>query len=237
MNFDFASLKEDANYCESMGRGIWLMDNHRWAFYVWESIRNSYSPQTRFEVIHADYHWDNIDDFRDNENCSHMLSKASLKELLECTYRNEHPITYDSFIAPAVRRGFIRAIHWFCKQTDSDKGFEADFLKKFDCHQYFYESSYDLQEARYEKPIIYDLCLDLFNREDGMCDSGDIWPSGEIIDFLKHSEHLIRQAEVVTISLSFGCSGTENDTKQLASLVLPHIWQYRVDYPDLAQTE
>ncbi len=49
----------------------------------------------------------------------------------------------------------------------------------------------------------------------------------QIMYFLNAMKEKIIAAEVVTVSLSFGYSGTEADTRQLTKLVLPVLEEWR----------
>lgn len=226
-HFNYDDLREDPSYFENLGQNIWLMDDHRWAFYLWEKIREEHAPDTRFNLVHADYHWDHNDDIEEDEEVARGFLTASVEQLREWTAREGRPIIYDSFIAPAVRRRLLTSIHWYCKQMDEDNGFEESFLQQFDCVQYFYWSSDALQSANIQDPLIFDLCLDLFNRDDNNMWSGDLWSDQDIDLFLRDCQDLIHRAAVVTVSLSFGYSGSEADTRRLASIIVPRLLLYR----------
>lgn len=75
-------------------------------------------------------------------------------------------------------------------------------------------------------PILFDICLDLFNKSD-QWEEGDLWEDHEIVEFLEKTSPYIEGADIVTVSFSFGYSGTTDDTKQLAALVLPKMFGYR----------
>ena len=48
-----------------------------------------------------------------------------------------------------------------------------------------------------------------------------------MLEFLDTVKHHIQGAELVTVSLSFSCSGTADDTRHLAELVVPRIVEWR----------
>ena len=50
---EFEKLVEDENFLQPLGRGVWLMDDHRWALKVWETERT----HGQYTLVHADYHW------------------------------------------------------------------------------------------------------------------------------------------------------------------------------------
>ncbi len=134
-------------------------------------------------------------------------------------------ITYDSFIAPAVRRGLFSEVHFYCLQAESEP-LQVELCEEFDAPQTMHPDAASLASVVTASPLIFDLCLDLFNRSDN-CDEGDLWSDDEVLMFLETVKHHIKAAELVTISLSFGCSGTAEDTRHLAELVVPRIVGWR----------
>ena len=56
---------------------------------------------------------------------------------------------------------------------------------------------------------------------------GDLWTDADVLKFLEAARSHILAAAVVTISLSFGYSGAEEDTRHLAQLVVPRILELR----------
>lgn len=226
MDIDFEALKPDRNFLVALEEDIWLMDDHRWAFLAWEKHRSTLDKTLRFDLVHADYHWDAIDDIEDDPLIESALQTASLQQLETWTSEDKRPIYYDSFIAPAVRRGYIKTIHWFCKQTESDEGFWGDYLKGYGSRQLFYNTAKELKAASTEKPVIFDLCLDLFNRSNHYY-TGDIWSDEEIEEFFDASRHHIEIASCITVSMSFSYSGTESDTRRLTKLAVGKISDFR----------
>ncbi|KVT57063.1 hypothetical protein [Burkholderia ubonensis] len=83
-----------------------------------------------------------------------------------------------------------------------------------------------LSQANFDAPLIFDLCLGLFDRSDQWY-TGELWSDAEITTFLEQMRPVIDQALVVTVSLSFGYSGAEADTRRLTALVLPRLEQWR----------
>lgn len=136
------------------------------------------------------------------------MEVATVADIRCMTEANTKPIQYDSFIAPAVRRRIIKTIHWFCLQSehDTEPGFEDEFLSEFECRQIFHNNHADFIDAPIDKPILFDLCLDLFNHNDGQWSEGSIWSDDDIDSFLQSCRKLICNAEVVTVSLSFDYS-------------------------------
>jgi len=219
------SLQEDHQFFTDLGAGLWLMDDHKWAFYIWERYRQE-SGLPRFSLLHADYHWDGVNDFREAPDELQDLLKADDKSLFE-RIKDERLIKYDSFIAPAVMRGILEEVHFYCKQDDgSDVGIDDETLKLGGAKQFIHQNAKALSDLKFPSPLIFDLCLDLFNRSDYFY-RGDLWSDDEILGFLGSVRTLIAQAQIVTVSLSFGCSGKKEDTRRLAKLVLPILAGWR----------
>jgi len=224
-NVNVESLKRDDHFCIDLGGSVWLMDNHKWALYVWESFRQQ-AGGGRFTLAHADYHWDGGYDFHCDPEQEQKLLTADL-ERLRAFIEEEEWIRYDSFIAPAVARGMFDALHFYCLQGDKwDVGIDEDLRKPVGTDQVIHGTPESLASLEAASPLIFDLCLDLFNRSDQF-QEGDLWPDEEVLGFLNTVRPLIMRASLVTISLSFDCSGTAEDTRHLASLVLPKIQAWR----------
>jgi UPF0489 domain len=214
----FATLKEDEHYLADIGCGVWLMDDHRWALKVWETERK----HDKYTLAHADYHWDGCYDFQDNPEKEAELIRATSGEIAELVKEGEW-IRFDSFIAPAVRRGLIQMIHFYCLQDNvGDDALSEEFIASCGARQVIHTDASSFASANIDGPFIFDLCLDLFNRSDKW-EEGDLWTDKEITEFLKTVHHLVQGAEIVTISMSFNYSGTAEDTRHLTELVMPQI--------------
>jgi hypothetical protein len=140
---------------------------------------------------------------------------------------NADLIRYDSFIAPAVIRGLVDEVHFLCRQNDVDEhGLDEDLLLKTGARQYFYDDAHSIANVEFGEPVIFDLCLDIFNRSEQWAE-GDLWPEAEIEVFLRQLRPVIESATVVTVSLSFNYSGTASNTRCLAALCLPLLKRWR----------
>jgi len=201
---------------------MWLMDNHKWACWVWEDSLGRTGAGRRPALLHFDYHFDGINDFHDDPEATATLLAETVKQLKH-RVKVEDRIGYDSFIAPALLRGVIGDVHFYCLQSDTDPGIETEVLEQTGGIQEFYASVEEAARAPVNQPYVFDLCLDLFNRDDDKTYQGDLWSDAEIKNALSAWEHHIINADCVTVSLSFGYSGTEDQTKHLASLVVPEI--------------
>lgn len=220
------SLKRDDDYCVDLEQSVWLMDNHKWALYVWEIFRQQ-AGGARFTLAHADYHWDGGYDFHCDAEKVRELLAADLQRLRAFVEEDEW-IRYDSFIAPAVARGMFDTLHFYCLQGDEwDVAVDEELRKSTGTDQIIHETPESLASMEITSPLIFDLCLDLFNRSDQF-QEGDLWTDEEVLGFLDTVRPLITKASLVTISLSFDYSGTAADTRHLASLVLPRVQAWRM---------
>lgn len=220
-DFDFTNLEPDDSFLVPLGANTWLMDDHRWALLVWERERTA----ERYTLVHADKHWDAVYDFLGREEEADLF-RADVAGI-EAYVREGRRIRYDSFIAPAVSRGLVDIVHFYCTEDrGNDVGLYGEFLKSVDADQCIHPTVESLAAAELRPPVIFDLCLDLFNESD-QWKKGDIWSEPEIRAFLAQSRDIIANAEIVTVSLSFNYSGTHDDTRRLAKLVLPEVLEYR----------
>jgi len=213
-------LSENPDYLEEISPNFWMMDNHRWAFYVWEKAH--IKTQRPYTLVHLDFHYDGVNDFQDSKDQNRLISAAGEREIFQLVKDNEH-IRYDSFIAPAVIRGLLKEIHFYCQQSedDTDPGIDSDILEKAGCRQFFYRNLEDLVQAIVNGPVLFDLCLDLFRRDNDKMYEGTLWPDSEILGALDKCQPLLASASIVTVSLSFGYSGTEEQTRHLAKIAIP----------------
>lgn len=224
LNADFFSnLESSDEYVEQLDERLWLMDNHKWACWIWERQLGGLADGRRAALLHFDYHFDSVNDFFNDADATAALRAENIDQIKE-RIELEDRIAYDSFIAPALLRGVIGDVHFFCLQDDDwDRGIDDETLQHCGSRQIFYDSVAASAQASVARPYIFDLCLDLFNNEGTKMYEGDLWPEPEIIQALNSWSHLIRDAACVTVSLSFDYSGTAEDTRYLARLVIPEM--------------
>ncbi len=228
MKIDYQALDRDDEYVLQLGSDTWMMDNHKWALWVWERFAGT-SGAEKFTLVHADHHWDGGYDFFDSPAEEAEMLGADLKTLHSIIAEGNW-IRYDSFIAPAVMRGRLDTVHFFCKQDNGgDIGIGNEVLAAGGATQILHASVESLASIEVAHPLIFDLCLDLFNSESKMEYGSELWPDEEVVGFLEAVRPLVESACLVTISLSFGCSGTPDDTKHLAKQVVPRILEWRAN--------
>jgi hypothetical protein len=227
-DFNAGELKANDAYLSHLGRNVWLMDNHRWALLVWERHMEETGAK-RFILAHADFHWDAGYYFSEQEGLKEQLVAADLNQL-ESWIEEDVLVRYDSFIAPAVVRKRFESVHFFCMQGDEhDLGLDLEVLQAGATEKVLHDTPESLASLTLDHPLIFDLCLDLFNKDDDLEYGSELWSDAEIQKFIETVRGLIENAAVVTVSLSFGYSGTEEDTRHLAALVVPRILALRAD--------
>jgi len=220
MKSTFYPQEADNDYCREIAPGVWIMDDHKWALYVW-SINRDILPDILF---HADYHWDGDDDFPgDDPTLTKLLSDPNqLKKVIS----DDQFIRKVSFISPAVRSEWFQEIHFYCYQRNIDKGLKTENLIRKPVRQFLHASQESVLKKLGGKPVAFDLDVDLFNHST-FYGRGDLWPDDEILSFLDRFGQLIKESPLVTIALSFLYSGSELDTRHLAELTLPKILSIR----------
>ena len=200
------------------------MDNHKWAFVVWNE---NTKRNMQYLLVHVDYHWDAGYDYWYYPEYEKIFLSSDNNEIIKIV-SEEKFIRFDSFICPAIAKNIVDEVHFLCFQgdEDGDVAIFKDFLDKYNCDQTLHNSIISLSEVKSQKPILFDFCIDVFNRSN-MWYGSDIWPVEEIDVFLSGCEPLVKSAEIVTISMSYGYSGSEEDTKRLAQKVLNCFYNWR----------
>jgi uncharacterized protein UPF0489 len=228
-------FESDPDYREQIAPNVWLMDDHRWAFWCWEEWRYRSMPQASVALAHIDFHWDGIWDVRGGERLASLLSAASSDEVRACYHdTNGNPLVdYASFIAPAIVRGLVKEVHFLCRQTDTERGLDPSELARYDARQYFHASEQAIVAAVASRSFICDLDLDYFNEDEYWYSSDGLWPRDKVLTSLTALRSLIAQAEVVTIAMSFGHSGKRDDAQELAQFVTNYVLECR-GHSDLA---
>ena len=105
--------KEDDRFCAAIGPGVWLMDDHRWAFYVWAQHALGHPERLPLCLVHIDAHADAVDGFLpDPASWAALQEETDLARIYE-RVAQDSDITLASFIAPAIRRGWITEVRFF----------------------------------------------------------------------------------------------------------------------------
>jgi len=99
------NLIQDDDFFTQIFPDVWLMDNHKWAFYIWNKFIKE-SGNQKLTLVHADYHWDDINDYQDAPEEEEKLVNSDDEKLIEIV-KEDSFIRYDSFICPAIIRGLV----------------------------------------------------------------------------------------------------------------------------------
>jgi len=224
---DIDRFKMNDQYFEEIISGIWLMDDHRWAYYIWEKVLWDIRNTGPFALIHLDCHWDGVNDFHGDPLAVKKLLETQDIDDIYSLVEKKMGVQKDSFIAPAIIRGLVDEVHFFCKQTCIGPGLYPPFLKEHNARQFIHDNMKSLISFQISKPIIFDIGFGLFNKAD-MWDEGDIWSDHEIVEFLRMCSDIIQSSSVVTAAMSFGYSGTADDTRHLTKLFTSYIKDLQV---------
>jgi UPF0489 domain len=214
---DIDHFEADDQYFEEIFPGVWLMDDHRWAYYIWEKIRFETGNNGPYALVHLDCHWDGVNDFHGEPSAIKELIEINDMEGIYSLVQKNTDVRKHSFVAPAIIRGLVDEVHFYCKQACTGPGLYPPFLKQHKARQVIHQGVEALLSRKISKPVIFDIDLDLFNNFD-MWDEGDLWPDAEITEFLSMCSGMVQSASVVTAAMSFGYSGTEKDTRHLTRL-------------------
>lgn len=206
----------DETFRVEIAPDFWLMDHHKWAFYIWAKNKVNINKT----LLHLDYHWDGVNDFHNQPEISKKLKTCDLdyiEELMEERY-----ITSDSFIAPAIIANIFNEVHFLCYQKDTEIGLYSEFIKEYKVNQFIHKDIDGVVKQLSNKRIAFDLDIDIFNHSEYYL-TGDLWQETEIIHFLEKYEPLIKNADIITVAMSYGYSGTKEDTHSLTELVVNKI--------------
>ena len=193
--------------------------------FAWESSLRPLLGHERGILAHRDYHLDACNDFTSAPDVERLLRASGAAECADLTAGRDL-VKCDSFIVPAILRGLVRDVHFFCRETDPAPGVYEEWLDSYDGPQFYHARLEDLLAAVAGKAVLFDLCLDLFNNLANKSYRGELWPDAEVTRLIDGCGELIRRALLVTVSLSFSHSGKESDTRHLARVVLPRVLQH-----------
>lgn len=225
-------LKEEELYHAEIRHSIWLMNDHKWALLGWDRSCER-GPAI---LVHLDWHWDGVNDFKNQQDYDRLLNANSHEELRNLI-EEDNLVRRDSFISPAIIKGITDEVHFFCLQNDTEPGLDNVLLRTYGASEIPHNSIQELIHAleNRKKPLIMDLDLDLFNRDTPFYAEG-AGLSTNINEFLHECEPLFERAEVVTIAKSPGDWWIRNQnqwdwdrdlSKKLAGIVVPRIISIR----------
>ncbi|MDD5582039.1 MAG: UPF0489 family protein [Candidatus Marinimicrobia bacterium] len=220
MDYPLYPMSADNNAFLEIAPGVWVMDDHKWAFYVW-CLKREQLPKVLF---HMDYHWDNADNFTDADSV--LYDYIEYPEKLKKILSKDHLIRKDSFIAPAIRTDFFREVHFYCYQRNTPQGLDPLILQKKKVRQYLHKTLDDVLEKIIPNETAFDLDLDFFNWSP-LFGKGNLWSDEKILQVLFHLKDIIKKSPLITLALSYFYSGDVEDTHHLAEIILPLILSWR----------
>ena len=211
--------REDDRLCVEISPGVWLMDDHRWAFYVWARHALARPERLPLCLAHLDAHADAVDGFLPDPAAWLELANETDLTRLHARVAQDSDITLASFIAPALRRGWVNRVHIFGWSEDDDL-LDAPLLAAAGASQQVHATMESLVGAVGDQPLLLDLDLDVFNGARTLGE-GLLWPDAAIAACIDACAPLLARADIVTIARSFKFSGAPSDTVRLTALVVP----------------
>ena len=96
------SFKANSQYVEEIFPGIWLMDDHRWAYYVWEKVFLENGGDGPCALVHLDCHWSGVNDFHGDAETVKKLIEISdiegIRSLVQDNKTGDYIIKIDNII-------------------------------------------------------------------------------------------------------------------------------------------
>ncbi|MEK5149058.1 UPF0489 family protein [Psychrobacillus sp. FSL K6-4615] len=213
---------KDGNKIFFPEKNIYLMDNHKWAFYIWELAREKSIINPNATLIHVDAHLDDCPFvLQDNPEYLEINELSTLKEF------TENHITYDTFIWPAFGRATIDNIIYVSDfynepfeewATDFVKGRTYKGLRVRSMSQ-FKNSVEDGQVEPYvnDNSLILNLDLDFFNEENFYGGKPKLMSDNEVFNSLTYLKEVYKW-ELITVALSPECCGGEEASNHLLDI-------------------
>jgi len=203
------NFEKNDKYFDEIYSNIWIMDNHKWALYCWERYR--VKNQIPLTLVHLDYHWDALNDYLEDESIIKNMDLGTLHNEIK-----NNIIRCDSFITPAIIRGHIDRVDFHCFQTDTI-GFDNDFINKYNITQNIHKNIEDLVNEIEKQEIILDIDLDIFSKT---AKNGILWDEDNIKAYIYKITPLFKQAKIITIAMSYGYTGSNEEIEYLTKLVI-----------------
>jgi hypothetical protein len=210
-------MVSDDTYFEEVKPNIWLMDNHRWAYYIWELYAHRNPGKLPSTLIHVDYHWDDINDFSE-QSAIDELKRGDINHLHGLVKQNKSPIKCESFIAPAIIRKLFDEIYFYCLQ-ENDFVFDEIFHRKYSIKIRKYKNIKSLVKSLSGKEFCLDIDMDVFFDLEGSIYS-DLWSNKCIAILLDSIQLLSKCASLTTIAMSFDYINDVDKTKKITKTLL-----------------
>lgn len=206
-------------------RKIYLMDQHKWAFYIWELAKEKGLIKPNATLFHVDAHLDDCPFvLEDNPEYINISGKDNLKDFTE-SY-----IKIDTFIWPAFGRKTINNIIYVSDYWKSDpfEDWTREYVKGRNYEGIRVKSIQELKELLslgelepyiQDNSLILNIDLDFFNNEDFYGHNPKLKPDKDVIESLTYLKNIYNW-DLITVSLSPEYCGGEDACNHLFQLFL-----------------
>jgi len=83
------NFKSNDRYFEEISPNIWLMDNHKWAYYIWEKVFSKNTHKTPVTLFHLDYHWDGVNDFKESIHITDLINIKEIQKIYNLAHKSK----------------------------------------------------------------------------------------------------------------------------------------------------
>ncbi|PYF02645.1 uncharacterized protein UPF0489 [Ureibacillus chungkukjangi] len=205
-------------------KNIYIMDNHKWAFYIWELAREKSIINPNATLIHVDAHLDDCPFvLQDNPEYLEIEELSSLKRF------TENHITYDTFIWPAFGRGTIDNIIYVSDfSSEPFEDWATNYVKGRTYTGLRVRTMSKLQEIIEnglvesfvnDKSLILNLDLDFFNEENFHGRNPRLKPDEEVYNSLTYLKNVYNW-DLITVAISPECCGGEEPAQHLLDIFI-----------------
>lgn len=200
------------------------MDNHKWAFYIWEFAIEKSLIKSNSTLFHVDAHLDDCPfGLQDNPE---YLNIEGLSSLYEFT---EKYVKYDTFIWPAFGRGTINNIVYVSDfQNEPFQDWATNYVKGR-----IYEGlrvrsinelrskvgKIELDQLIKDDTLILNLDLDYFNEGNSYGEKSKLKTDKEITESMTYLKNLYNW-DLTTVALSPECCGSEEACDHLLQIFM-----------------
>ncbi|MFS1519584.1 UPF0489 family protein [Bacillus sp. SCS-151] len=195
---------------------IYFMDQHKWAFYIWELTREKGLIQPNATLFHVDAHLD---------DCPFVLEDnpeyINIKGLENIKAFTENYVNIDTFIWPAFGRETINNIIYVSDFAGSNEPFDDWSRKRVEGRIYEGVRVHSIQELKRaislgevepyirDNSLILNIDLDFFNEEDLYDCNPLLYSDQEVKESLTYLKNLYNW-DLITVALSpEHCGGKE----------------------------
>ena len=180
---------------KDLDKNLFIMNNHRWAFYCWQKYLTR--SDTKIKIIHIDAHPDACSIDREFEE--ELINESNLESI------TDKCLKWDNFIDAFVKKNennieIISLVHGkYFNDCFCDEKFE---YTNFDNEKDFFQAINEIKSFD-----IVDIDLDFFIDADKSETKYESWSEERIAEFMKLLCTQIDTPNLITISTSPSCMG------------------------------